>query len=349
MKKIAVFTTSRAEYGILRPLIKELDCYVFAGGGHFKTGMVECTESFDFFLNEDTPHSLCTSLGIEHIELADIFNDYDFDMTCVLGDRYELLPIVTTSTLFGVPIVHIHGGETTYGAIDNQVRNMITKASHVHFTSCEEYKKNVEALGEKNVYNVGALSVDAIKGARKIPKEKLFNDLGLDKDRDTILLVYHPSALEQESWHHMDSILSWFDFQIVSIAPGMDVGRDAIVKSLKGYCFFESFTSDRYFSLLPHCKLIIGNSSSGVIEAPYFKVPTVNIGDRQKGRVRHKSVIDTDYSTVNITTAISKAMSRKFGESLQTLKYKFGNGGTAKKIVQVLESIEINEKFVRKE
>ena len=131
VKKIAVFTTSRSDYGLLRPLIKELgdNCLVFAGGGHFGTGLPDCDASFDFFLSGDTPYSIGVSLGIEQGKVSDIFRDYGFDMVCVLGDRYELLPIVTTALLFNKPIIHIHGGEVTLGAIDNKVRNMLSQVA----------------------------------------------------------------------------------------------------------------------------------------------------------------------------------------------------------------------------
>ena len=379
MLKIAFFTTSRAEFGILSSLLikirKEdgLDYCLFVGGSHLAVELgktineikdeFEITGTFDFFLNEDSPYSLSKSLGIEQIELANIFREYNFDTICILGDRFELLPIVNTAIIFKKPIIHIHGGETTQGAIDEQIRHMITKSAHIHFVSCDEYKNNIRKMGESEsrVFDVGALSVDNIVNNKLIKKSKLFNELQLDESKNTILLTYHPVTLEYklEPLTQIKNVLralDKFNFQVVITAPNIEIDRNIImgyieniVNSNKDYHFVESLGINRYLSLIPHCKFVIGNSSSGINEVPFFRIPTINIGDRQKGRIRHESIVDTDYSVSSIVKGIKIALEPNFRKRLKKMKYKFGDGHAAERILKILKDIKINEQFMRKE
>lgn len=379
MLKIAMFTTSRAEFGILSSLLREIkkkdeiDYYLFVGGSHLVAELgktineikneFEITDIFDFFLNEDSPYSLSKSLGIEQIELASIFKKYDFDAICVLGDRFELLPIVNTAIIFKKPIIHIHGGETSQGAIDEQIRHMITKAAHVHFVSCEEYKQNVRKMGEPEwrIFNTGALAVDSMAKCLNIDRTSLFSKLGLNREKKIILMTYHPVTLEYkvrpiDQIKNLFKSLKEYNFQVVITSPNIEVDRDKIiaviqeeVNKIEKYHYIESLGKTLYHSLIPHCEFVIGNSSSGIIEVPFFKTPTVNIGDRQKGRLRHESVIDTDYSIKSIKTGIEKALSKDFQERIKTMKYKFGDSNVAKKIVDIIKSIDINEKLMRKD
>ena len=378
MLKIAVFTTSRAEFGILSSLLREIrkedeiDYYLFVGGSHLVVELgktineikeeFEITDIFDFFLNEDSPYSLSKSLGIEQIELATIFRKYDFDAICVLGDRFELLPIVNTAIIFKKPIIHIHGGETSQGAIDEQIRHMITKSAHIHFVSCDEYKNNIRKMGESEsrVFNVGALSVDNIVNNKLIKKSKLFNELQLDERKNTILLTYHPVTLEYKlepltQIKNVFKALDKFNFQVVITAPNIEIDRNVIMDYIeniinlnKDYHFVESLGNNRYLSLIPHCEFVIGNSSSGINEAPFFRIPTINIGDRQKGRVRHESIVDTDYSVSSIVKGIKNALEPNFRKRLKKMKYKFGDGHAAERILKILKDIKINEQFMRK-
>lgn len=379
MKTIAFFTTARAEFGILSALIKkidkdsDLDYRLFAGGMHLAPEFghtiqeirdegFRITDTFDFLLQGDQPFDLAKSVGIAVKEAARIFHDYNFDMVCLLGDRFELLAVVTNALLFGKPIIHIHGGETTKGAIDDQVRNMITKAAHLHFTSCAEYAENIIKMGERpqRVFNCGALAIDNIRQLDKIPQEALFKDLGLQKDKPTVLATYHPVTLESnvsplEQIRNLFAALQAFDLQIVFTAPNMDSGFQEIMDKIQkqvannaDYRYIESLGMRRYFSLLPHCRFVIGNSSSGLIEAPYFKIPTINIGDRQKGRIRHQSVIDTDYSVESIKQGIEKALSAEFRQKIKNMPFKFGDGHAAEKMVDIIKSINIDQDFLRK-
>lgn len=378
MRKIGIFTTTRAEFGLFKSLLKEinrtpgLEYLLFAGGTHLvpEHGLtikeIESefivNDTFDFFTTDDTRESLAKSMGVETIELSRLFNAYDFDFVCILGDRFELLPIVNVALIFGKPIIHIYGGEVTRGAIDNQIRNMITKASHIHFTSSEEYRQNLIDMGELpgRIFNVGSLSIDNIVTLEKVPKKTLFRELKLDEKRDTILLTVHPVTLEFElnPLQQVESIfraLAGFDFQVVITAPNMDHESKKIldyihrmVNENPGYHLIESLGIVNYHNLIPHCKFVMGNSSSGIVDVPFFRIPTINIGERQKGRIQHRSIIDTDYCSDSIQKAIKTVLSGPFQKSIQNMTYKFGTGDSAKKIADVLKAIEVDTNLFRK-
>ncbi|VEN74493.1 UDP-N-acetyl-D-glucosamine 2-epimerase, UDP-hydrolysing [Candidatus Desulfarcum epimagneticum] len=378
MKKIAVFTTTRAEFGIFLPLLKkiestpDLEFLLFVGGSHlaWEHGRTineireygfEPAATFDYLLNDDKKSALAKSAGIAVIELSHIFLTHDFDSVCLLGDRHELLSIMINSILFKKPIIHIHGGEITEGAIDEQIRHIATKASHIHFAACDEYKKNIRLLGESEwrIFNTGALAVDNMINNPKIPRESLFGELKL-QDQKTALCTYHPVTLEykigiEQQVKNLISALKKAKLQVVFTAPNIEVDREMIcgmfqkeAKTNSDFHYFDSLGVLRYHSLIPHCECVIGNSSSGILEVPFFKIPTVNIGDRQKGRLRHDSVIDTDYTVESIHSGIRKALSCEFKKKLADMEYKFGDGSASEKMVAIIKEIEVNEKLMRK-
>ncbi|MCF6365363.1 MAG: UDP-N-acetylglucosamine 2-epimerase [Bacteroidales bacterium] len=374
MKKTAIFTTTRAEFGILKPLISELknesstEVFLFVGGTHLakeygstineiKNNNFKITKTFDYLLNEDTPYSLTKSLGIETFELANIFNNFSFDAVCILGDRYELLPIVQTSILFRKPIIHLHGGEKSEGAIDEQIRHMITKASHLHFVACEEYAQNIIKMGEEKhrVYNTGALTVDNMQNIQLKNKNDLFAELGLNSELPTVLMTYHPVTLEsdvstQQQMKNVFLALNSFNLQIMITAPNIDAEREEInniineeVKKNDNYYYIESLGANNFHNLMKYSEFIIGNSSSGIVEAPFYRKPTVNIGIRQQGRIKHESIIDTNYSVDSIKKGIEIALSSNFSSKINNMKYKFGKGNTAKKMVSIIKNTNFND------
>jgi len=377
-KTLSIFSTSRADYGIFKPLLseleksKEIDYKLFIGGAHLLSEQGKTindvnftiSDKFDFFLNNDDSVSLTKSLGIEFFELANIFKNYGFDFVCILGDRYELLPIVNTAIIYKKPIIHIHGGETSQGAIDEQIRHMISKAAHIHFVSCQEYADNIINMGESKfrVFNTGALGVDNVFNEKRIAKRALFNDLNLDEHKKTVLLTYHPVTLEYKI-SPFDQINNLFialekykEIQVVITTPNIEVDKNNIMAVIKSkikkddrYKLFKSLGTIRYHSLIPHCEFVIGNSSSGIIEIPYFHIPTINVGDRQKGRIRHDSIIDTDYSVESIHEGIDKALSSKFRDTIKSMLLKFGNGNAAKKMTEIIKNIKIDDDLMRKE
>lgn len=376
----AIFTTTRAEFGLFLPLLRaieadnELSYLLFVGGTHcapehgktiqeIQLAGVTIKGVFDFLLNTDTCEGLLYGLGIESFQLADIFKRNDFDMVIVLGDRIELLPIITAAIVYNKVIIHLYGGEQTKGAIDDQVRNMITKAAHVHFTSCEAYAQNILQMGEdpQRVYNVGSLSTDNMINIKRYDKDTLFRMLNLHNDLPLVMLTYHPVTLNIEGLSPLQQItnvldaLETFSLQVVITSPNMDPGHEAIrneiikrSKQQPHYRFIESLGVQLYHSLLPHCELVIGNSSSGIVEVPFYKIPTVNIGDRQKGRLRHPSIIDVGYEKDEIVEGIKKALDVNFKNEISRMPYLFGTGNAAQQIVKVLKNININESLLRK-
>lgn len=382
MKKIAIaiFTTSRAEFGILLPFIKELhndkyfDYYLFVGGSHLakengytineiRNSNVKIAATFDYLLNEDTALSIVRSMGIATIELASIFNSYVFDWVCILGDRYELLTIASVAILFKKPIIHISGGEYTEGALDNQIRHMLTKASHLHFTYSDEYVENILKMGEEpwRIFNTGALGVDNLINYPSITKNALFRKLELKLNRSTALLTYHPVSLEfstsvMDQLENIFSAIRSFNIQLVITSPNADENRETIVEYLlkmvkenSNYYFFNSLGEYDYSNLIPYCDFVIGNSSSGITYVPYFKVPTINIGNRQKGRIRHDSIVDTDYSVNNIRKAIKLVLSSEFQDKIKTMNYKFGLGDSALRMKDIIKGTPIDKKLLVKE
>ncbi|MCD4795151.1 MAG: UDP-N-acetylglucosamine 2-epimerase [Bacteroidales bacterium] len=379
MKKIAIFTTTRAEFGILKPLISELnndeltEVLLFVGGTHLikehgntineiETNNFKISKTFDYLLNEDSPYSLVKSLGIETFELANIFNDFYFDAVCVLGDRYELLPIVQSAILFRKPIIHLHGGERTEGAIDEQIRHMITKAAHLHFAACDDYSQNIIKLGEESfrVHNTGALAVDNMSLQNRKTKKQLFSELKLNTEKRTVLMTYHPVTLETKispkvQIENLFSALEGYNFQLVITAPNMDSGRNEILKIIQNnvsknpnYKYIESLGAINFHNLITFSEFIIGNSSGGIVEVPFFKKPSINIGDRQNGRIRHESIIDTDYSVNLIKDGIEKTLNPVFLNQISKMKYKFGNGNTAKKMVSIIKNTNFDSNLLRK-
>ena len=379
LRRIAIFTTSRAEFGILSPLIQQIkntkgfQPLLFVGGAHLhkKYGKTlkeiekykfKIHSKFDYISNISGSQNLAASLGKATIQVSKIFKKFKFDYVCLLGDRYELISIVSNSILFKKPIMHIGGGDITSGSMDNQIRNLITKSSHLHFASCKEYKTNIINMSESawRVHSVGSLSVDRILSMPRLNKSKIFKKFKLTKDLKTILMTYHPATLELDvsqsrQINQIFDALEKFNFQIVVTSPNDDVGRDKIVsliknriKSKKNYHYFDTLNFEGYHNLLPFCELVIGNSSSGIYEAPFYKTPTINVGSRQKGRLMHKSVISTDYSELSIIQAIKKATSKKFKLKLKKMKYIYGDGNASKKIIKVLKKTQINRKLIQK-
>lgn len=379
MKTLGIFTTSRAEFGLLVPLLKEIEAtegiayLLFCGGAHLvseqgktiaeiKKRGFEITDTFDFLLNEDSPFSLGTSSGIATMQLARIFSSHRFDFTLIPGDRFELLSIAQTSIIFGRPIVHIGGGEISQGAIDEQIRHMLTKAAHIHFTGSETYAHNIKALGEEDyrIVNTGELGIDNIKQLKKRPKNELFAQYQLKADLPLVVMTYHPVTLEnvlpgQQQVANIFRALNLFEVQVLVTSPNIDSGHDAIFNEIQfwvgqnpDFHYTESMGVVNYHSALACTSFVIGNSSSGIIEVPYFKIPTINVGDRQKGRLMHKSIINCRYDEASIAKAIQLAMNESFRKEISRMDYKFGDGFAARKMVKYLLDITISQEFLRK-
>ena len=239
---------------------------------------------------------------------------------------------------------------------------MISKAAHLHFAACEKYVQNVRSLGEENwrIHNTGTLSADSMRLAPRIERRKLFQEIGLDIEKKTILMTYHPVTQETEISHEMQiknlfKALQSYDFQTLITAPNADYQRSIIQSVIDKETFnndnmilVRSLGANRYYNLIPQCEFVIGNSSSGIIAAPYFKIPTINIGNRQSGRLRHSSIIDVDYSLEAISGGIRQALSSEFRSSLANMNYMFGDGHAAERMVTIIEKTKINQRLIAK-
>jgi GDP/UDP-N,N'-diacetylbacillosamine 2-epimerase (hydrolysing) len=281
-----------------------------------------------------------------NLKLEKIFKLIDFEYVLILGDRSELIPIVHHALMKKKKIIHIGGGEYTHGAIDNDIRYMISQVSHIHFTMHKNYRLNLINLVKKKskIFNVGYLGLDQIQDVKNnnIKKAQLLKKLKINND-NYVLFTYHP-ALEEISkktileLKKIILILIKSNYTVVATHPGMEF-KNNVIKSLfnsfkynKNFRTFSNLGSQDYLNLLKFTKCVIGNSSSGLVEAPYFKVPTINIGNRQKGRIRHHSVLDCDLKTKNFEKKLAQIKNKKFIHNIKKMKYKFGSKNVADKI-----------------
>ena len=368
---IFIFTSTRADYGLQRWIIKEMqknnkiNTYVVVGGTHLSEEYGNTIEEIVKdnieniievpFLNTSLDaSSLTSSIGNGLIQITQIFNTYKPDFIVLLGDRYELFIMAIAALLYQVPIIHLHGGENTTGVIDEQVRHAITKMAHIHMPSTELYAENISKMGEEDwrIHIIGAPGLENIKRLELYKKEEISKLTGIDINKNTIICTYHPVTLEGEDsvkWQikNLLEALSKFDLQIVFTRPNAEVGSDEIVNMIKKFVdnnpkayFFDSLGSKLYLSFLKYAKAVVGNSSSGIIEASSFSIPTVNIGNRQKGRLQPDSIIQTGYSVNEICKGIEKALyDIEFLTKIKNIKNPYGDGQTSKYIIKAMKEI----------
>ncbi len=371
-KKICVFTGARSEYGLLRPLIKKLvldkefDIKLVVSGMHLSPefGLTyeeiqqdgfEISEKCEILLSSDTPVGVVKSIGIGLINFSEILQKYNPDLVILLGDRFESFSFAISSYYSKIPIAHIHGGEITEGSLDENIRHSITKLSHYHFTSTEEYRRNIIQLGENpdKIFCVGALGLDCINELKLYSKEELEKKLNKKLFKTNFLITFHPATSETDSiFKEVENLLNSLRYfknsLFIFTESNSDSGGRLINKTIKEFCknnsentlIFSSMGQKLYFSLMSFADVIIGNSSSGIIEAPSFKIPTVNIGSRQKGRIKCASVIDCETEKESIIEAIKKALSKEFKETISNLKNPYGDGKASEKIIAALKSID---------
>ncbi len=372
--KICFFTGTRAEYGLLKYLMREIlisnqfILQLIVTGSHLseKHGYTvkeiyedgfKIDSQIDINLNDDSNFSTSQSLGELIKKISMVFSDIKPDLIVLLGDRYELMGACLAATIFRIPIAHIHGGEKTEGAFDEGFRHAISKLSHIHFVASEIYKKRVIQLGEnhKYVFNVGGLGVEAINKTKLLSKKSLEKELGLKFMKKNLLITYHPVTFldYKESINEIQELLKALselkDTLQIFTMPNADPGNDYIFKAINKYVknnkyafSFASLGQLKYYSCLEQMDALIGNSSSGILEAPSFNIATINIGDRQKGRLESKSVISIKANYKLILKSINKIYSKKFIEILKTNKNPYGNGESSKKIVEILKNINFD-------
>lgn len=347
MRKICVVTGSRAEYGLLSGLMKairedeSLELQVIATNMHLSPefGLTyKEIERDGFFINKkvemllssDTANATTKSVGLATIGFADAYEDLKPDMIVVLGDRFEILAAVSAALFYKIPVAHLHGGEITEGAYDDCIRHAITKMSHLHFTSTEGYRQRVIQLGEnpKRVFNVGAPGIENIKKISLMGKKELEATLdGFTFNDKTLLVTYHPVTLEnstaEEQIHSLLSALDEYtDIKIIFTLPNSDTDGRVIIRLINEYVSkhqekaiaYPSLGVKRYLSALQFVKAVVGNSSSGIIEVPSFGIPTLNIGNRQKGRIAADSVINCGISKKDILDGLDKVLNIELKE-----------------------------------
>jgi UDP-hydrolysing UDP-N-acetyl-D-glucosamine 2-epimerase len=369
-KRIAIFTTTRGDMAIIAPLIKVLkkdqniSLYFFVGGTHDKKTYGETVKEIEdlnikidgYFnsrnsYNNDDPLSLSILLSKDQIKLANIFKENNFEYVCLVGDRYEKMAIVMNAILFKKKIIHIHGGEITLGSFDNQIRNMFSNASELHFVICDKYKKNLINMNidKKKIHNIGSLAIENLVNLKKTSASLVLEKFNLKK-KNFCILNYHPPSLDikikfEKQITNVLKALSQFNNQVLITTPGLDSGRNDVIKVInkikkknKKIIYIKSLGFQNFFKLIPFSKFVIGNSSSGIIEVPYFKIPSIDIGLRQFGRYKHPSVISCDYKISSIKKAIRRAMSQKFKNKLKKMKFIFKNGIASEKFIKILKS-----------
>jgi GDP/UDP-N,N'-diacetylbacillosamine 2-epimerase (hydrolysing) len=311
----------------------------------------------------DTPIDIAESIAKGIAGCAKAFDKLNPDLIIVLGDRFEIFAAASAALVARVPIAHIHGGETTIGAFDEAIRHSISKMSLLHFVAAGEYRNRVIQLGENpnNVHLVGGLGVDAIKKVKILPKRELEKRLGFQFLQRSLLVTFHPVTLEPEtSENQMEELLSALsalrDLTLIFTMPNADTGGLRLIKMIEEYVLankntfsFISLGNQLYLSCLQQVDGVIGNSSSGLTEVPSFKKGTINIGDRQKGRLQSSSVINCEPIVEHITNAIKKLYSEEFQASLQSVKNPYGTGDASNRILEILRSdsldLQVKKKF----
>ena len=342
MRKICVVTGSRAEYGILRGLMKaikdapDLTLQVIATNQHLSKLQGETYKEIErdgftidykvYMADDEAPDNANTTAKAVSRGVSGFADAYDAlrpDMLMILGDRYEMLAVASTALIYKLPIAHLHGGEITEGAFDDAIRHAITKMSHLHFTSTETYRKRVIQLGEQpeRVFNVGALGVENVLKNEFISKEKVEQSLNFQMTDKCFLCTYHPVTLsnmssETQVMELLEALDVFKDYHIIFTYSNSDTSSHIIIKRIQEYVdnnqgrcmFIPSLGQRRYFSVLKYVTAVIGNSSSGIIEVPSFGIPTLDIGDRQKGRIAADSVIHCGYSAEEIQEGLKKVV-----------------------------------------
>jgi UDP-N-acetylglucosamine 2-epimerase (non-hydrolysing)/GDP/UDP-N,N'-diacetylbacillosamine 2-epimerase (hydrolysing) len=378
MRTVAVVTVARSDYGLLRPVIDEirrsddLELQLVVGGMHLseehgltvreiEADGIPIAARVSALPQSDEPRAIAQAIGEGVGAFAEAFAALRPDIVLVLGDRYEALAAVVGALPFALPVAHLHGGEATEGLIDDGIRNAITKLSHVHLASTETYARRIVQMGEEpwRVHVVGAPGLDAVRTLEPIERDELERTIGARLGDRCLLVTYHPVTLEYEHVaERLGALLEALDesgFDIVFTAPNADTSNqmvrqmiDAFVYEKKGRALVPSLGSRAYLSVLRHVAALVGNSSSGIIEAASFGLPVVNVGIRQQGRLRPPNVIDAGDDAAQILAAVRRATSDEFRAGFAGLENPYGDGHAAERVVSVLSALELGGAILRK-
>lgn len=380
-RKICVVTGSRAEYGLLYWIIKgihedrELELLLIVTGMHLSrefgltVKIIEndgfpIAQRIDVRLSSDSEVGIASSIGFGIPGFAKAYARLKPDILLVLGDRFEILAAVSAALPFRIPVAHIHGGESTEGLIDESIRHAVSKMSHIHFASTEKYRRRIIQMGESSacVFSYGAPGLDNIYKLKLLNREKIFRELGIPQGKKVAVVTYHPVTLEKNTSGFqinelVAAIKKFSDMYFIFTYGNADTEGRVIIDKIKSYIkkypesgkVFISLGQVKYLSLLKQACVMIGNSSSGIIEAASFELPVVNIGDRQRGRLHGKNVINVkECKRDGIKNAMRKALSDKFKHSLRGLKNPYGDGSASREIVNKLKAVKLGEKLIKK-
>ena len=376
-RKIAVVTTSRADYSHLYwPLHDlsrhpEVDLQLIVTGSHLSpefgvtVGEIErdglaIAARIECLLSSDTDVGMAKTIGVATLSLADCLGQMRPDLLLLIADRYEMLAPAAVALALRIPIAHIEGGEISEGAIDDAVRNALTKMSHIHFTSTFAARDRAIALGEEEwrVHRAGAPSIDHLRRDTLHTREQVEQQLQIDLQQPTTVVAYHPVTIARDTTRECDELFSALQQiagQIIFCYPNADAGSRELIERTRQFQqqrpdahVFVNLPALIYWSLLKNVDLMIGNSSSGIMETPSFALPTVNVGMRQQGRERARNVVDAAPSETDIRAKIAIARSPQFRQSLQGMQNPYGDGHAAEKIVKVLTSAPLGEELLMK-
>ena len=369
MRKVCVVTGTRAEYGLLSRLMwliradHDLTLQIIATNMHLSPEFgltykeIEADgftidKKVEMLLSSDTSNAITKSIGLATIGFADAYEDLQPDILLILGDRFEILAAATAALIYKIPVAHLHGGEITEAAYDDAIRHAITKMSHLHFVSTEIYRQRVIQMGEhpSTVFNVGALGCENIKSLKLMSKDELEKSLGFKLDRNTILITYHPVTMEcntsEQQFRELLSAIDLFpELKVIFTMPNSDTDGRIIMKMIKEYVaknpertvWFDSLGCYRYLSVLQYIGGVVGNSSSGIIEVPSFHIPTINIGDRQKGRVAAASVLNCKPTRQDIQQRLAVILAPGYLDSLVSVTNPYDMPDTAINILETLK------------
>lgn len=374
-RKICVITGTRAEYGLLYWLMRDIESaddmelQLVVTGMHLSPEFgltyrqieadgftISC--KVEMLLSSDTPVGITKSMGLAMSGFADAYAELEPDLVVALGDRFEIFSAAAAATVARIPVAHLHGGETTEGAFDESFRHSITKMSHLHFVAAEEYRRRVVQLGEDpgRVHTVGALGIDNIKRLSLLSRDQLEDAIGFKLGKRNLLVTFHPVTLEQSTAQvQLKELLLALDrledTRIIFTKANADPDGRVINQMIDEYVEAhpsisiarDSLGQLNYLSAMQYIDGVVGNSSSGLIEAPTFKVGVVNIGDRQRGRLKAENVIDCVPERKDILAAMQRVFSREFKDGLVNTKNPYGDGGAAEKIIEVIRSYSLDD------
>ncbi len=372
-RKVCVVTGTRAEYGLLYWLIRGLkdnpafDLQLVVTGMHLSPEFgltvrqieadgLPITRRVEMLLSSDTPVGITKSMGLGQIGFADVWADLQPDLIVVLGDRFEILAAVSAALVFRIPVAHLNGGETTEGAFDESVRHAITKMAHLHFTATEPYRQRVVQLGENpaRVFNVGSMGIENINRLTLLDRAAFEESIGFTLGKRNLLVTFHPVTLETgTATAQMEELLAALDAlpdtHLIITKPNADTDGRGLIDQIDAFvarrpqtaAAFISLGQLRYLSALRHVDGVVGNSSSGLAEAPSFRIGTVNVGDRQKGRLQAASVINCDPTRASIGTALDTLYSSEFQAALPAARNPYGDASPSAEILDVLRTVEL--------